>query len=164
MTTNRKIRINTTSPSPCTKPHFTWQIQKFYATGLDVFESQIHREVDIHYVWYLLTMNSLIIYKPVCLMLLEKAQMTFFLLYLCSVTAITEFWNIFLSQQRQTKPSFITAYLITLIIWSITTATASKVAHHYIISHKKKKTDISSKALTIPKLYTKAKGCTSNIY
>lgn len=139
MTTNRRIRINTTSPSPCTKPHFTWQIQKCYATGLGVFQSQIQGEVDIRYVWYLLTMNSLITYKPVCLMLLEKAQMTFFY-YTCSVTAITELWNIFLSQRRQTKPSVVTAYLITLIICSITMATGSKVAHHYITSHKKRQT------------------------
>jgi len=149
---NKQDNSDTTSPSPCTKPHFTWQVQKFYATGLDVFESQIHGEVDIHYVWYLFTMTSLIIYKPVCSMLLAKCPNDIFLLYLYSVTAITEFWNIFPSPCRQTKPSFITVYLITLIICSITMARASKVAHHYNISHKKRQT-------FLPKL-SKSLNCT----
>ena len=35
-------------------------------------------------------------------MLLEKAQMTFFY-YTCSVTAITEFWNIFLITAKANK-------------------------------------------------------------
>jgi hypothetical protein len=82
-------------------------------------------------------MTSLVIYKPVFLMLMGKGPNDIFLLYLCSVTAITEFRNTLPSQRRQTKPSFVTGYLITQIC-SITMATASEVANHYITSHKKK--------------------------
>jgi hypothetical protein len=136
MTTNRRIQINTTSPSPCTKPHFTWQIQKFMQLDW-MFLSHKYMERSTYttfgiyskwLVWLCISQSNVTGKRP---------KWHFFSLYLCSVTAITEFRNTFPSQWRQTKPSFVTVYLITLIMCSITMATASKVAHHYITSDKK---------------------------